>query len=84
MRIVQLQERLPPRQREGQQFRQPPADPRRVLELRRRLQALPAGGAFHLRASDAGAPEDIPSWCRLTGNVLVRAAPPDYWIRRKD
>lgn len=55
-----------------------------VLELRMRLQRLPPGAVLHLRATDPGAPEDLPAWCRLTGNALLHAAHPDYRIRRKD
>ena len=55
-----------------------------VLELRLRLQALPPGEMFKLCACDPGAPEDLPAWCRLTGHRLVRAEPPNYWIKRKD
>lgn len=55
-----------------------------VLDLRRRLSSLAPGALIRVRALDPGAPEDLPSWCRLTGHALVRAAPPDYWIRRKD
>jgi tRNA 2-thiouridine synthesizing protein A len=55
-----------------------------VLELRLRLDAMPPGAVLHLTARDPGAPEDLPAWCRLTGNALVRAQPPDYWIRRRD
>lgn len=55
-----------------------------VLELRLRLQALPSGEMFKLCARDPGAPEDLPAWCRLTGHRLVRAEPPNYWIKRKD
>jgi tRNA 2-thiouridine synthesizing protein A len=54
-----------------------------VLELRLRLQALAPGTMLHLTALDPGAPEDIPAWCRLTGNALHRAKHPEYWIRRK-
>jgi tRNA 2-thiouridine synthesizing protein A len=54
-----------------------------VVELRARLRALPAGATLRLRALDAGAPEDIPAWCSLTGNALVSAVPPTYWIQRK-
>ena len=55
-----------------------------VLELRSRLAAIP-GRMIRLIALDPGAPEDIPSWCRLTGNVLVRReeATSSYWIRAK-
>lgn len=54
-----------------------------VLELRARLRALAPGQVLEVRALDPGAPEDIPAWCGLTGNRLVRAAPPKYWIERK-
>jgi tRNA 2-thiouridine synthesizing protein A len=54
-----------------------------VLELRQRLRALPSGTVLWLRASDPGAPEDIPAWCGLTGHALVASAHPEYWIRRK-
>jgi tRNA 2-thiouridine synthesizing protein A len=54
-----------------------------VLELRRRVRALAAGEVLEVRALDPGAPEDLPAWCGLTGNRLVRAEPPRYWIERK-
>ena len=55
-----------------------------VLEVRRRLAALPPGAVLRVTATDPGAPLDLPAWCRLTGNALVRAEPPAYWIRRKE
>ncbi len=55
-----------------------------VLALRLRLKALPAGAVLRLTATDPGAPEDIPAWCRLTGHALLRSEPPNYFIRRKD
>ncbi len=51
-----------------------------VMELRLRLRAMP-GGVLRLVATDAGAPEDLPAWCRMTGHVLVHAAPPVFWLR---
>ncbi len=54
-----------------------------VLELRMRLRALAPGRVLEVKATDPGAPEDLPAWCGLTGNRLVRAAPPRYWIERK-
>jgi tRNA 2-thiouridine synthesizing protein A len=54
-----------------------------VLELRQRLRALAPGQVLEVRATDPGAPEDIPAWCGLTGNRLVRAEPPRYSIERK-
>jgi len=53
-----------------------------VLELRFRMAELAGGTQLHLIASDPGAPEDLPAWCRMTGNRLVRAEHPDYWIER--
>ena len=54
-----------------------------VLQLRTRLTALPPGAVLTLIAHDPGAPEDIPAWCRLTGNELVQAKHPHYLIQRK-
>jgi tRNA 2-thiouridine synthesizing protein A len=55
-----------------------------VLELRSRLAAHPPGGALRLIALDAGAPADIPAWCRMTGHTLVSQQHPVYLIRRKE
>lgn len=53
-----------------------------VLELRMRLKAMP-GQVLRLTATDAGAPEDLPAWCRMTRHELLRAEPPVYWIRAR-
>jgi tRNA 2-thiouridine synthesizing protein A len=55
-----------------------------VLELRLRLQALAPGQVLRVKATDPGAPEDLPAWCGLTRNPLVAAEPPHYWIQRKE
>lgn len=55
-----------------------------VLALRQRLHALPAGAVLKVTAADPAAPEDLPAWCRLTGNVLVRMNHPEYLIRRRE
>ncbi len=54
-----------------------------VLELRFRMQALPSGAVLELTATDPGAREDLPAWCRMTGHSLVAEEHPKYWIRRK-
>ncbi len=54
-----------------------------VLELRMRLSAIAPGAVLKVTALDSGAPEDLPAWCRLTGNSLVASKHPEYWIRRK-
>ena len=55
-----------------------------VLELRGRMLELAANGVLRLTATDAGAPADIPAWCRMTGHELVSSEPPVYLIRRKE
>jgi tRNA 2-thiouridine synthesizing protein A len=55
-----------------------------VLELRQRINALAPGQVLKVTAKDPGAPEDLPAWCGLTGNNLVAAEPPHYWIERKE
>ena len=54
-----------------------------ILELRLRMNQLPPGATLKLIASDHGVPEDLPAWCRMTGNRLLRAAPPEFLIERK-
>jgi tRNA 2-thiouridine synthesizing protein A len=55
-----------------------------VLELRHRLEALRPRQILRLVAADAGAPADVPAWCRMTGHRLVAADPPVYLIERKE
>ncbi|MEM7305746.1 MAG: sulfurtransferase TusA family protein [Planctomycetota bacterium] len=51
-----------------------------ALELKLRVRRLDSGGRLLLRTTDPGAPADLPAWCRLTGNLLVAAAPPRYLV----
>jgi tRNA 2-thiouridine synthesizing protein A len=55
-----------------------------VIELRQRINQLEPQQTFHLIATDPGAVEDIPAWCRLTGHSLRQAAHPNYYIARKE
>ena len=55
-----------------------------LLELRFRLEAMAPGTILRLTARDAGAREDLPAWCRLTGHSVLLAEHPAYWIRRKE
>jgi len=55
-----------------------------VFLLAQRLSALRPGQVLKLTATDLGAPHDIPAWCRLTENRLLRAEHPHYFIRRKE
>ena len=56
---------------------------RLAIELKRRLDQLQPGEQIRVIARDPGAASDLPAWCRMTGNELVSAAPPEYVIRRK-
>jgi tRNA 2-thiouridine synthesizing protein A len=56
-----------------------------ILELRAHLAGLPAGAVLMVASRDAGAPIEVPAWCRLTGHILLEAEPPFYLIeKRKD
>jgi len=54
-----------------------------VLELRLRLNNMNSGEVVKVRATDSGAPEDIPAWCGLTKHGLKHCQPPHYWIKRR-
>lgn len=55
-----------------------------VLRLRFRMREMQAGQVMRLRALDSGAPQDIPAWCRMTGETLVHHDVQSclYYIRR--
>lgn len=55
-----------------------------VMVLRLKLRAVP-GQVIRVIARDSGAPEDIPAWCRMTRNELLRHEPDShsFWIRSR-
>ena len=55
-----------------------------LLALRGRMEAMRPGEVLRLVAQDAGAPEDVPAWCRLTGHALLSAQHTVYRICRKE
>jgi tRNA 2-thiouridine synthesizing protein A len=55
-----------------------------VLELRLRLRGMKPRQVLRVTATDPGAREDIPAWCRLTGHTLLNAEHPQYWIERRE
>jgi len=55
-----------------------------VMGLRLRLQPMAPGQVLKLTATDPGVPEDLPAWCRLTGQTLLVSNHPEYWIQRKE
>jgi tRNA 2-thiouridine synthesizing protein A len=54
-----------------------------IMDLRQVMADLPAGTTLMIASRDAGAPVEIPAWCRLTGHALVDAEPPFYLVRKK-
>jgi len=55
-----------------------------VLLLRGKLRAMLPGKLLKVTTLDPGAPEDIPAWCKMTGNRLASQQHPLYFIRNKD
>lgn len=46
-----------------------------LLLIRRHIDPLPRGGLLEIRSTESSVREDLPSWCRLTGNDLVSTVP---------
>lgn len=57
-----------------------------VIELRFRLRAMRPGQVMQVHATDTGAREDLPAWCRMTRDRLVHhdEARHLYYIERGD
>jgi tRNA 2-thiouridine synthesizing protein A len=55
-----------------------------VMELRMKMRAAP-GAVFKVIAFDAGAPEDLPAWCRMTGHSLLHhdSVHCSFWIQAR-
>ena len=55
-----------------------------VIELRFKLKAMRPGQVMRVRATDLGAQEDLPAWCRMTHDILLRhdARGKLYYIER--
>jgi tRNA 2-thiouridine synthesizing protein A len=47
-----------------------------ILMIAQAMKALSSGQVLHVVAYDRGAGEDIPAWCRMTGNTLAHQAIP--------
>ena len=45
--------------------------PEPILKLAERFKTMEAGQTLKILADDPGSLEDIPAWCRRTGNQLV-------------
>ncbi len=55
-----------------------------VTELRFRLKAMRPGTVIRVHATDTGAVQDLPAWCRMTGDKLLHhdATNKLYYIER--
>jgi 5-methyltetrahydropteroyltriglutamate--homocysteine methyltransferase len=42
-----------------------------LLLIRKHIDPLPRGGLLEIRSSEISVEEDLPAWCRLTGNELL-------------
>ena len=42
-----------------------------LLLIRRHIDALGPGGLLEIRSTESSVDEELPAWCRLTGNDLV-------------
>ncbi|MBX9689148.1 MAG: sulfurtransferase TusA family protein [Candidatus Obscuribacterales bacterium] len=54
-----------------------------LMELRFKIAELQSKQVFKVICRDPGAPEEMPSWCRLTGHKLLKQEHPSYWIEKK-
>ena len=52
-----------------------------LIDLRMHFRAQPPGSHVLIIAHDAGAPIEMPAWCRLTGHRLIEARHPYYLVQ---
>ena len=45
--------------------------PMPIVKLAKKIKEMPAGAVLELIADDVGSKEDVPAWCKRTGNELV-------------
>lgn len=55
-----------------------------IMDMREVMNDLEPGATLMVASRDAGAPMEIPAWCRLTGHILIEAEPPFYLLRKRD
>ena len=54
-----------------------------IMGLKREIANIGPGELLQVTALDAGAPADLPAWCRVTGHTLVEANHPAYVLRKR-
>ena len=55
-----------------------------IVGLKRQFERIGPGEILHVTGASAGAPVDLPAWCRVTGHQLIEAEHPTYVLRKKD
>jgi len=53
-----------------------------IVGLKREMNRIRRGEVLCLTSGNAGAPTDLPAWCRMTGHTLVFADHPVYLIEK--
>ena len=52
-----------------------------LIELISFMKTLQAGDRVNLLSTDSGTARDVPTWCKKTGNTLVKSEKKeDYWL----
>lgn len=54
-----------------------------IIDLAGVVRELAPGAVIMIASRDAGAPVEIPAWCRMTGHNLLEAVPPFYLVRKR-
>jgi len=54
-----------------------------IIALAKKIRAAPVGGVIRLLADDPAAVNDVPAWCRMTGQeYLGEAADGEFLVKR--
>ena len=53
-----------------------------VIALAKTIRQVGIGQIVRVRADDPAAANDIPAWCRMTGQEFVRGGEDEYDVRR--
>ncbi len=53
-----------------------------VIALAKSIRQVEVGEIVRVRADDPAAANDIPAWCRMTGQEFVRGGADEYDVRR--
>ena len=60
--------------------------PMPIVKLAKKMKELPAGKVLEMISDDVGSKEDVPAWCKRTGNQLVEMKEESgvfyYYIKR--